>query len=253
MFAIPIVVIVVVFVLSLSWLAVVVLRQRRIAQEVRQAISNAVQRDIDGIYAAIAGTGAGQAQAYVLGRTTVKSSLPGNYIRLPQSLERFPWGGKTLCIDTSKGPKGVIVNETVPQSRLAGKVYADIPVPMADYQAGQGYPVFSPYKWLDANDPLLASLHKVSRIYPEQLLLYLVTPGEDNYTYEPDHQVRIGAGIAWVDKPQFPNCAICEEYMRFILQCPGTLLDGCAEGEAIYYWFGCKTHPEEIQCITQYR
>ena len=253
MLAIPVVIIVCVFVLSLSWLAIVVLRQRGIAQQVRQAIHSAAASDINDVYAAVARTGEGQAHAYILGRTNMKSSLAGNCIGLPQTLDRFPWSGKALYINTANRINAVIENDTDQQTRVGGNIYASIPVPMADNETGQGYPVFSPYKWLDGNHNLLASLRRISPRYPQQVLLYLVTPGEDNYAYEPDHQVRIGGGIAWVQKPEVPICDVCEERMRFILQCPGTLLDGGAEPEAIYYWFGCKTHSDNIQCITQYR
>lgn len=253
MLAIPIIVIVTVFILSLSWLAFVVVRQKRVIQAIRQAVRDADEQVISEVYAAIGQTGDGRSRGYILGRTNMAPSSPDHQIYLPEGIDNFPWGGKVVHIDTTNSVRMVIVEENDQQNRLAGKVYASIPAPMADNETGHGFSLFSPYKWIAANPQLLSAAGQISARYPEQTLTFLVTVGRDDYQYEPAHQVRLADGLSWVQKPEFPVCDICQERMQFILQLPGVVLDGKAESNAIYYLFGCKHHPDNTACITQFQ
>ncbi|MGD8566877.1 MAG: hypothetical protein PVJ39_02140 [Gammaproteobacteria bacterium] len=253
MLAIPIIVIVAVFLLSLSWLAFIVVRQKRVILTIRQAVHDADEQVINEVYAAIGQMGDGRSKAYILGRTNMASSLPGNQIYLPQTDDGFPWADSVVHIDTANGVNMVVDSNTDQQNRLAGKVYTSIAVPMVDNETGHGLSLFSPYKWITANPQLLAVVAKISPRYPEQTLTYLVTIGREDYQYEPAHQVRLVDGVSWVQKPDVPVCDTCQERMRYILQVPGILLDGKAEPNAIYYLFGCKYHADNTRCVTQFQ
>ena len=128
-----------------------------------------------------------------------------------------------------------------------------IPVPTIANESGLEYVQYSPYKWLDKSEALASIVYKLSPRYAEKLLSYLVTPGKDDFSFEPAFQVRIGDGISWVQKPAYSVCDTCGERMSFILQCPGTLLNNEETRHATYYLFGCKEHPDQIKCVTQYQ
>jgi hypothetical protein len=252
MLAIPIIIIVTVFVLSLTWLAYVLARQQQVKRGVMQAVLNASAKDIDNVYEALAQMSDGPPKAYILARTNLKAAGNENQVKIPVHLSKFPWAGKTVRIDTSIGINMVVEDSDVQYSQLGGNVYKNVPAPLADNETGEGYTLFSPYKWLDGNQRLLSNLCKISQRFPEQVLSYLVTTGRELYSYEPSRQARIGDGVTWIHKPQVPVCETCGERMRFILQLPGSLLDGAAEKEAVYYLFGCAAHPHQTHCVIQY-
>ena len=137
-------------------------------------------------------------------------------------------------------------------TQLGGRVYATIPVPSITNESGRDYVQYSPYKWLDHDEALASAVSRLSSRHAEKILSYLVTPGKDDFGYEPAYQVRIGDGLSWVQKPVNPLCEVCGERMSFILQCPGSLLNNKDTQQATFYLFGCKDHPDQTECVTQY-
>ena len=254
MLAIPVIVIIVVFALSLSWLFFVIYRHRRILQHIRYVFANAGAAQINGIYTALTRMAGKPSPAYIVARTNTRAETQDNIISLPQALSDFAWAGKVVHITVGTQIRMEINNEGAGKTQLGGRVYASIPVPYAtNPNTGHTYIQYSPYKWLDQNDALISAARQLSPRYAEKLLSYLVTPGKDDFSFEPACQVRIGDGISWLHKPSFPACEVCGERMRFILQCPGSLLNHEEAKHATYYLFGCDEHTDHIQCVTQYQ
>lgn len=254
MLAIPVVIIIVVFVLTLSWLFFTIHRHRRILRHIRYVVSHASAADINAIYNALTQMGGKPSSVYILGRTNTRAESGANIISLPETLPRFPWAGKAVHISAGIRTTMAIKQEAAGETQLGGKVYACIPVPCAiDTETNETYLQYSPYKWLDQNRALLSAAQRLSPRYAEKLLSYLVTPGNNDFSFEPASQVRIGNGISWVHKPEIPRCEECNERMRFILQCPGSLLNNEETNQATYYLFACAEHTDNAQCITQYQ
>ena len=254
MLAIPVIVIIAVFVFSLTGLFFVIYRHKGILQHIRHVFSNASAADLNAIYSALTDLGTASGLAHVLARTNTQAESDSNIISLPGNMPGFPWAGKVVHITPGIHTSMVINNENSGQVQLGGRVYTCLPVPTATSpETGQRYIQHSPYKWLDQGDVLSSAARHLSPRYAEKLLAYLVTPGKDNFDFEPAYQVRIGEGISWIQKPAVPQCEICGERMRFILQCPGSLLNDEESKQAIYYLFGCQEHPVHLQVVTQYQ
>lgn len=252
MLAIPVIVIIAAFVISLSWLIYVVRKHKQTLKNIRQLVDNASETDINNIYNALARMAGEPSCTYIVGRTNATTQIDDDKITLPQTLQDFPWAGKVVHIDS--GPRTTMdINETnAGPTQLGGRIYATVPVPSFTNESGQDYVQYSPYKWLGQSEALVSAVSRLSSRYAEKILSYLVTPGKDDFSFEPAYQVRIGDGISWVQKSVKPVCEICGEPMSFILQCPGSLLNNEDTRFATYYLFGCKDHPEQIECVTQY-
>jgi len=253
MLAIPVIIIIAVFVISLSWLIFVVRKHKQILKNIRQVIDNATETDINSIYDALSQMAGESPHTYIVGRTNANPQIDGDMITIPQALENFPWAGKVVHISAGPQTKMVINEDNKGSVQLGGRVYATIPVPSITNESGHDYVQYSPYKWLDQNEALASAVSRLSFRDAEKILSYLVTPGKKDFSFEPAHQVRIGDGISWVQKPVNPMCDVCGERMSFILQCPGSLLNNKDTQYATYYLFGCKDHPDQIECVTQYQ
>ena len=254
MLAIPIIVIIAVFALSLSWLFFVISRHKKILRHIRHVVDSASAADINAIYTVLTQMAGQLNSAYILARTNTRAETDTNTISLPRAMPNYPWAGQAVHITAGTQASMVVKNDSVGQTQLGGRVFACLPVPSAtNPETGHTYIQYSPYKWLDQNDALSSAARKISPRYAEKLLSYLVTPAKDDFSFEPAYQVRIGDGISWMHKPMVPKCEICGERMQFILQCPGSLLNDEESRHATYYLFGCELHPDHTQCVTQYQ
>jgi hypothetical protein len=253
MLAIPVIVIIAVFVISLSWLIFVVSKHKKILKNIQQAIESANEKDIYAIYEALSQMAGKSSHTYIVGRTNAIAQTDGDMITLPQTLKDSPWAGQVVHINA--GPQiNMVINDTdAGPIQLGGRVYATIAVPSNINESGNDYVQYSPYKWLGQSDALVSAVSRLSPRYAEKLLSYLVTPGKDDFSFEPAYQVRIGEGVSWVKKPVVPVCDVCREPMSFILQCPGSLLNNRDTQYATYYLFGCKKHPDRTECVSQYQ
>lgn len=253
MLAIPVIVIIAVFVISLSWLVFVVRKHKKVLKNIRQVVDNANESDINSIYNALSHMAGESSHTYIVGRTNFNTKLDGDKITLPQNLKDFPWAGKVVHINAGPQTTMVINENNAGPTQLGGRIYASIPVPSFTNESGRDYVQYSPYKWLGQSEALASAISRLSSRYAEKILSYLVTPGKDDFSYEPAYQVRIGDGISWVRKPAYPVCDVCGERMSFILQCPGSMLNNKDTQHATYYLFGCKDHPDQIECVAQYQ
>ncbi len=253
MLAIPVFIIIAVFVLSVSWLLLVIVQHKKILSFIRQVVDNANNKDLDNIYEVLSDMADNSSSNYIVVRSNADSALKGDMITLPTRINNFPWAGKVVHISPGPQTTMVINNENAGLTQLGGRTYTIIPVPLVSDVSGQDYIQYSPYKWLDQNKALASAVSRLSLRHAEKILSYLVTPGKDDFNFEPAYQVRIGGGISWVDKPISPLCDNCGEPMSFILQCPGSLLNHPDTAHATFYLFGCKDHPDQTICISQYQ
>lgn len=253
MLAIPVIVIIAVFVISLSWLIFVIRKHKITLKNIQQLVDNASETDINNIYNALSRMAGEASHTYIVGRTNIHTQIEGDKITLPQTLRNFPWAGKVVHITAGPQTRMVINENNAGPTQLGGLIYATIPVPSFTNESGCDYVQYSPYKWLGQSKALDSAVSRLSSRYSEKILSYLVTPGKDDFSYEPACQVRIGDGVSWVQKPEKPVCDICGEPMSFILQCPGSLLKNEDSRFATYYLFGCNDHPEQTECVTQYQ
>lgn len=253
MLAIPVIVIVAVFVISLSWLVFVVHKHKQTLKNIRQLIDNANETDINSIYEALGNMAGESSHSYIVGRTNAIAKIDGDMIILPQAFHGMPWAGKAVHINAGPQTTMFIKENNAEQTQLGGRVYVSIPVPSFTDESGRGYMQYSPYKWLGQSEALTHAVAQISSSQAEKILSYLVTPAKEDFAYEPAYQVRIGDGISWVQKPVKPTCEVCGERMSFILQCPGSLLNNKDTQQATFYLFGCTDHPDQTECVTQYQ
>ena len=253
MLAIPVIVIVAVFVISLSWLILVVHKHKQTLKNIRQLVDNASEIDINNIYDALANMAGESPQSYIVGRTSATAKTGDDLIILPRNMPDLPWAGKVVHINTGPQTSMTINENNAQQTQLGGREYTNVPVPVFTDESGREYVQYSPYKWLNQSEALVSAVSRLSSRDAEKILSYLVTPGKEDFSFEPAYQVRIGSGISWVQKPVKPTCDICDEQMSFILQCPGSVLNNDDTKHATFYLFGCKDHPEQLECVTQYQ
>ena len=148
MLAIPVIVIISVFVLSLTWLALVVLKQKKILSYIHQLVDNAEETAINGVYNALSQMAGKASHTYIVGRTNIRASLDGDMIQLPKNLKNFPWAGKTVRIYAGPHSTMKMSDENGGTTQLGGRIYENIPVPSIVNENGKEYVQYSPYKWL---------------------------------------------------------------------------------------------------------
>jgi len=223
-------------------------KRRQVAACAAEAGDDALER----IYRLVEDLGDTPSTTFVLGKTNRSTPEVSSRISVPDELEEFAWKGRTYQIDADEDVVFRRIDSPGGEARFMGKDYRPIAVPRSQTKSGKFRNAFSPDKYYSASEDLRRALTALCPKYPMELLSYLVCSGRDSFEFDAEMQARIGASIAWVQSPEFPNCDECGRRMTLILQVPGTMLHPKRFHEGVFYLFGCKQHPDETKSVVQY-
>lgn len=184
---------------------------------------------------------------FVLGRTNLTAS-PEALIPLPDFL--LPWSGRVVTLGSGANVAFTVVDRPDATPQLAGKVFRAVPMPPT-VEADWENVATALVRVVGEHSELRAALAEVCPAYPAETLQYLLSAGFETFELDPINQVQLGGTPAWIQDPEIPTCPVCARPMNFVLQVPGTLLEGAAP-RGTYFFFGCVDHPDQLKTVAQF-
>jgi hypothetical protein len=233
-------------------LAVVLILYNLKRVRIIDAAARASEEQLHLIYDLIEQSGSEGPRGCVLARTNQRVADRVCVLTIPDSLEKFPWAGRTIAVDAGSEVTFRFTFEKVAAPQFLGKVYRPVGVPRFRLKSGKVRASFLPENCVSNSDALRQALEKVCPRYPVDLLSYLLCGGAETFEFEAFNSALIGGRPEWVQDAEFPECDECKNRMALILQVPGTMLARGAYGESTFYFFGCKRHPEHTKTVGQW-
>ena len=231
-------------------LAVSATRAARERRRFVKLISTISEEDLDEIYHAIESMSDAPPTGFVLAKTNRTTQAMECRISIPDSIEGFPWAGKSYEFDADRHDvffRPVTITET--ETHVRGEVLRPVVTPRYKTKSGNFKNRFSPKLMLSSSDELRSKLIRLFPRFPDRLLGYLLGIGGAGGECA---QIRIGTTAAWVQLPETPNCKKCKRRMILIVQLPGEFLKPKWIQEGVIYLFGCRRHPENTEIVTQF-
>lgn len=223
-----------------------------------KSVANASEDALEGVYRAIEEATDGKASACLFVRTNrTAEAKGGNIIAFPAWLGDFPWAGCSLEIaDDAKATRATsfVLRRAAPtrESILGGKVFRPLRVPKHRSASGKAARnVWSPRALLKMRPALTPALGAIGSDAPEEILAYMLSPGQRSHEFDGIFQCRAAEGVSWIQGADAPVCEDCKAPMAFIVQVPGEMLSA-ERAEGALYVFGCPTYDDHIKGIWQY-
>lgn len=231
-------------------LGVVVARFNLKRRDVKRAYESATSQQIDQIAALIESIGSEPSVGGIL--INAKSQLKNErcVVHIPDGIKDFPWSGHAYKVKTDSSVSFTPTDEHCESTELLGHKYSFLATPRKLTRNGKARNIFDPKRYVKLCPELHSALEDISAKYPMELLSYILSNG--SIEFDPIDQLRIGTSAAWVQEPEWKYCPTCKKRMVLIIQLPGTSIHKKAFHECTFFLFGCKSHPQLIECVEQY-
>lgn len=177
-------------------------------------------------------------------------------ISIPKSINSL-WKGRSYRIVFNQHPRTLDIEiEEVDyigdHSRLNGKIFHPYLVPLTLTKTGKKRNMWSMKMMLSRNKALKKFLESLIDEKQDSLLAsVLLNRPVIQASAEPAFQLRIGAGLNWIQGHEVIKCDKCKKSMKFLFNLPGFNTGRDGIGDFVYYVFSCKNHPNEIKYTLQ--